>query len=92
MKENKLKPCDCIIGEWIDFEDTKIITANELFKAVEENNHLYKKSYRVSPVDYCDFRKSVNFIRFMYCPFCGQKIDWKAMKRRAANESNIAID
>ena len=30
--------------------------------------------------DYCDKRKSTNLTRFNYCPLCGKKIDWKAIK------------
>ena len=30
--------------------------------------------------DYCDKRKSTDLTRFNYCPLCGKKIDWKAIK------------
>lgn len=31
--------------------------------------------------DYTDKRKSTNLTRFNYCPDCGKKIDWKAMRK-----------
>ena len=30
--------------------------------------------------DYCDKRKNPDLTRFEYCPMCGRKIDWKAIK------------
>lgn len=36
------------------------------------------KTYSLS--DYCDKRKSTDLTQFNYCPFCGKKIDWKAIK------------
>lgn len=31
--------------------------------------------------DYADGRKSTNLRRFTYCPECGEKIDWKALRK-----------
>jgi hypothetical protein len=33
--------------------------------------------------DYADWRKSTNLTRFNYCPECGQKIDWGAIRKEA---------
>ena len=35
--------------------------------------------------DYCDKRKSTDLTRFNFCPICGKKIDWKAIK----NDANV---
>lgn len=34
--------------------------------------------------DYTDGRKSTNLRRFKFCPECGEKIDWKAIRRDEA--------
>ena len=87
MKETELKPCDCVIGEWLDYEDTRLITANELFENVKMENCIVTfERTKLTVADYCDFRKSVNLVRFMFCPECGRKIDWKAIKESADNE------
>lgn len=31
--------------------------------------------------DYADKRKSTNLTRFDFCPECGKKIDWKAIRK-----------
>lgn len=31
-------------------------------------------------INYCDKRTSTNLTQFNYCPLCGKKIDWKAIK------------
>ena len=59
---------------WIDYEDTRIMTANELREEIEEGHTTFSLN------DYCDKRKSTDLTRFNYCPICGKKIDWKAIK------------
>ena len=42
---------------------------------------LFGRKYSVySLADYCDGRRNTDLRRFTYCPECGQKIDWKAIK------------
>lgn len=36
--------------------------------------------------DYCDMRRKTNLWRFVHCPECGKKIDWK----RIGREENAA--
>ena len=69
-----IEKCEHAIGMWIDYEDTRIMTAKELREEIEEGHT------RFSLNDYCDFRKSVNLARFRCCPECGKKIDWKEIK------------
>lgn len=38
--------------------------------------------------DYADGRKSTNLRRFTYCPECGEKIDWKAIRKGENDGSN----
>lgn len=80
-----MTPCDCLIGEWLDYDNTCLVTERELVENIERENrvaHMLKHK-KVTIGDYCDFRKSVNLIRFKFCPECGRKIDWKSIKRRA---------
>lgn len=75
MEHKESISCDCLIGECLDYDDTSVVTEKELY---ERANGL-----RWNMVDYFDFRKSVNLFRFRFCPECGRKIDWGAMKKRA---------
>ena len=79
--------CECWIGVLHDYEDTRIVDLEELKRHIEEmvnyaewkkNFGLDDKPYLLS--DYCDKRKSTDLTRFNYCPLCGKKIDWKAIK------------
>ena len=87
MKEHK-----CIIGEWLD-EHPVLVTFEELQEYVKQNNETYRygiehygfpigQIYLLS--DYFDRRKSTNLNHFNYCPYCGEKIDWKQLKIGAA--------
>ena len=69
-----IEKCEHAIGMWICYEDTRIMTANELREEIEEGHAVFSLN------DYCDFRKSVNLVRFRHCPECGKKIDWKSIK------------
>ena len=81
-----IKKCECCIGIKHDYEDTRLVTLKQLKDEIEWlqsrkesfaeygiNNKIY------TLVDYCDKRKSTDLTQFNYCPFCGKKIDWKAI-------------
>ena len=72
--------CDHYIGMWLDYEDTTLVTRDGLCKNVEDMNQYSRKEYQVELEDYFDLRKSVNLVRFDYCPNCGEKLDWRKMK------------
>ena len=87
---DNVEKCECVIGIRYDYEDTDIITLSELKEHIESEKRfaechkddewlqsLYNK-YTLE--DYCDKRKSTDLKRFNYCPLCGKKIDWKAIK------------
>jgi hypothetical protein len=86
---------ECIIGLWYDYDITELITLNELKENVKENNKLVREIKKDYPLwdmgkimllnDYFDKRKSVNMTRFDYCPYCGNKIDWKSFKKEGIN-------
>ena len=82
--------CECWIGVRYDYENTDLITLAELKKYIEEEKQLAERHKdckwwqsilnKYTLEDYCDKRKSTNLTRFNYCPLCGKKIDWKAIK------------
>ena len=91
-----MKEHECIIGLlYYDYEDVDIATLEDLNKYIEETkdiNRNYRSTYNQLPdwlyrkeytlQDYADKRKSTNFTRFDFCPYCGKKIDWKKIKGR----------
>lgn len=62
---------DCYICLWTDYEWNELFTIKDLIKASKESMYTIK--------DYTDRRKSTNITRFEYCPFCGEKINWKTI-------------
>ena len=79
--------CECIIGIKHDYEDTRLVTLSKLIEEIEWLKERQKtfaeygiknKIYTLS--DYCDKRKATDLTQFNYCPVCGKKIDWKAIK------------
>ena len=65
---------ECVIGMLYDFDDTDLVTLNELLEEID----FQWCSYTLK--DYADRRKSTNLTRFEFCPYCGKKIDWKKIK------------
>ena len=82
-----------IIGIFHNYDDTDIVTFDELQELVQHEHDYYEwkithgfpeaKDRTLS--DYCDRRKATALFRFNYCPYCGEKIDWKALKEEAKN-------
>ena len=77
-----MKPCEHIIGVLNDYEDTRLVTVEGLKDDIKTRERIYKYFYTLS--DYADKRKSTNLSRFDYCPLCGSKVDWKAIKKDGA--------
>ena len=90
--------CEHIVGmlHYTDYSD--VVTLEELMKYIrdEEEFNLYldvqgrgnEKSLVWTLRDYADGRKSTNLRRFSYCPECGEKIDWKAIRKGENDGSN----
>ena len=83
-----IEKCECWIGVLYDYDDTRIVNLEDLKKNIQEQKEYAEwkaKTYGVNEKhytldDYCDKRKSTDLTRFNYCPLCGKKIDWKAIK------------
>ena len=88
-----VEKCECCIGIINDYDNTSMVTLYDLkyhikkrleLKQAFEKDALFKdynhgiKGWDLA--DYCDKRKSTDLTRFNYCPLCGKKIDWKAIK------------
>jgi len=90
MEEHK-----CIIGQWLDYEDTTLITFEDLKEKIQEYNETYEYAFnnygqdfvnglmkKKNIEDYFDGRKNTNINKFNYCPVCGEKINLKKLKSR----------
>ena len=77
-----IEKCECWIGVRYDYENTDLVTLADLKEHIETMKRLpsyfHKKPYELA--DYCDKRKSTDLTQFNYCPICGKKIDWNAIK------------
>ena len=73
---------ECIIGMYYDYNNTSLVTVNELKKIIIDWPAFYSFN------DYCDKRKSTNLTRFEFCPYCGKKIDWKKIKEENNNDQS----
>lgn len=84
---------ECTIGMLLELEDSKLITLNELKEHINETNEFRKGNINILKIinpkgnfkqlslnDYKDKRKSNDLYRFCYCPYCGDKIDWKILE------------
>ncbi len=87
---------NCCIGEWLDFENTELVTYDGLKEKIIINNETFEYGLRIygedfvnglmkkiKLKDYFDKRKNTNLNRFNYCPYCGEKINWKELKERS---------
>lgn len=76
--------CEHIIGIVYNYESTDLVTLDDLKDHIEASKYAYDHFCTMTYhtlTDYCDKRKSTDMTRFEYCPICGEKIDWKAIKR-----------
>lgn len=85
---------NCYIGEWLNLEGAELITYDELKEKIKSHNENYEYGVneygedfmngfmkKLTLKDYLDKRKNVNFNRFDYCPYCGEKINWKEFRK-----------
>lgn len=81
---------ECIIGMIQNYRESNLVTKQELFESVLEfwnlcksEPHMFLFCEPLTVSQYLDGRRSTNFTRFAYCPFCGKEIDWKQIKKEA---------
>lgn len=68
MKNN----CQHDIGIFHDYDCDRLITIKTLKQVQPHTIYTLKQ--------YLDGRTSTNLQRFIYCPWCGEKIDWKRLR------------
>ena len=76
------------IGYYDHYEMVTLIGLKDYIRNTTEFNELCceygKEQFKRkdwSLRDYADWRKNTNLSRFNYCPECGKKIDWGAIRR-----------
>lgn len=57
---------ECLIGVYYDYEDTKLVTFDDLVREVRESERFNISAYSLK--EYLDKRKNTNLHRFLYCP------------------------
>jgi len=83
-ENNIKKDHNCLLGIWIDFDNSFLITQKGIVDCVGTDARYGYTRYKLP--DYFDKRKSVNLRRFEYCPDCGKRIDWEGIKREYKEE------
>lgn len=85
-----MKEHECKIGMLYGYDTTELVTLAEVKEEIEGRKRLNiqleilglenhkRKEWTLK--QYCDHRVSTNLLRFTYCPACGKKIDWKALR------------
>lgn len=70
---------ECVIGLVCTHESVFLTTLEELKKHVQWQKKLWSSAYDLS--DYFNGVVGYAFEQFKFCPLCGKKIDWKAIKK-----------
>ena len=88
---------ECIIGLLYKTDYAQPVTVLDLKDHIEKtdeyNNSVidFGMDWMIKIVwslkDYADKRKSTNLTRFDFCPECGKKIDWKAIREEGEHEA-----
>lgn len=63
---------ECTIGLWRDYEYSPLVTLSDLVEMQPET--IYTMAMLA------DNRYNTCLTRFKYCPDCGKKIDWEAIR------------
>lgn len=81
-----IEKCECYIGVLYS-DENDLVTFDELKRAIKRHNedidywkHHGISSQRWEVKDFCDFNMRCGFLRFMYCPKCGNAINWIKLK------------
>ncbi len=87
-----MKPdCNHLLGHLMDYDyiPLKFLTIKEdLLFYSESSLRMQKEGYLkrgYKPLDYLDKRYNMSKM-FDYCPYCGEKIDWKTIKKLVKGE------
>lgn len=67
-----LNQCECYIGIYWDYGDSDFMTRKDFEDLIEKK--LYTRE------QYCDRKPYTSLEKFDFCPKCGKKIDWNAIR------------
>ena len=81
--------CDHCIGLLWTHEGGRLVTLRELKEHIEDVKSLNRQLSLMGASarhvytlrEYADFRSPTDLSRFSYCPYCGEKINWKEIAR-----------
>lgn len=67
--------CECYIGIYWNYDDSELMTREEFEKLLTKTHlHVYTRE------QYCDRDFYTSLEKFDFCPKCGKKIDWDAIR------------
>lgn len=80
---------ECVIGILQTWDRREMVTLDDLQDDIDRNikfeagryDRCGVRDYVYTLRDYGDLRKKTNLRRFLYCPECGNKIDWGMIRR-----------
>ncbi len=88
MNKPPFRCADCVIGEFNDYGNTRVVTYKDLKEEVRPmNKFYYVKKIKFS--DFFDLRKLSGLNHFRFCPVCGQRIEWKKLLAQAKQDEKI---
>lgn len=70
--------CEHILGFSYPYEECDIVTLSEIKEEIERETAL---GHNLAFSDFADNGDNICFERFEFCPRCGERIDWEALKK-----------
>lgn len=67
--------CECHIGVYWNYENSELMTRKDLEALINSTS-----SYTCTREEYCDRDFYSGLEKFDFCPKCGKKIDWEAIR------------
>lgn len=67
--------CECYIGVYWDYENSELMTRKNLEELINSNY-----SHTCTREQYCDRNFYIGLEKFDFCPKCGKRIDWDAIR------------
>lgn len=97
MSQQTMQKSECahILGMLRHTDYSELVTVDRLVGFIKQRNEL-NEMYRTDPCfteirhlirpqwtmkHYADFRRNTNLARFLYCPLCGERINWKELSK-----------
>lgn len=75
IDNQKVECCECYIGVYWNYENSELMTRKDLEELINSNS-----SYTCTREQYCDRDFYSGLEKFDFCPKCGKRIDWDAIR------------